>query len=165
MTNHRNLPQFTSNGFKKVKMPEKLHSLLIETRDNYLHEIVEEEIDENRSQFCHYSYNENGNLGETFCLTILIFWTNFCSLKNVPERKSTQSIITMPKEVRNQIIKIMRPLLKDWSGQEFSENESDIKLYGIRRYFRNARLALHVDEFPRVIAAILQVTFDSQFSN
>ena len=63
----------------------------------------------------------------------------------------------MPKEVRNQIIKIMRPLLKDWSGQEFSERESDIKLYGIRRYFRNARLALHVDEFPRVIAAILQV--------
>ena len=65
----------------------------------------------------------------------------------------------MPKEVRNQIIKIMRPLLKDWGGQEFSENESDIKLYGIRRYFRNARLALHVDEFPRFIAAILQVLF------
>ena len=80
-------------------------------------------------------------------------------LKNVPERKSTQSIITMPKNVRNQIINIMRPLLKDWSGQEFSKSESDIKLYGIRRYFRNARLALHVDEFPRVIAAILQVIF------
>ena len=79
-----------------------------------------------------------------------------CSL---PDRENTQSMIRMPKEVRNQIIKIMKPLLENWCGQEFSESESDIKLYGIRRYFRNARLALHVDEFPRVIAAILQVIF------
>ena len=71
----------------------------------------------------------------------------------------------MPKEVRKQVIKTMRPLLEDWSGQEFSKSESDIKLYGIRRYFRNARLALHVDEFPRVIAAILQVFFGYFISN
>ena len=70
MSNHRNLPHFSVYGYKKLKMPEKLRSLLIETRDNYLHEIVEEEIDENRSQFCHYSYNENGKLGKSFCLTI-----------------------------------------------------------------------------------------------
>ena len=70
MSNHKYLPQFTANGFKKLKMSEKLHSLLIETRDNYLHEIDEEEIDENRSQFCHYSYNESGKLGKTLCLTI-----------------------------------------------------------------------------------------------
>ena len=76
---------------------------------------------------------------------------------SLPERENAQSMIRMPKEVRNQIIKNMRPLLENWSGQEYSESESDIKLYGIRRYFRNARLALHIDEFPRVIAAILQV--------
>ena len=70
ISNHRNLPQFTANGYKKLKMPKELHSLLLETRDNYLHEIVEEEIDENRSQFCHYSYNESGKLGKTLCLTI-----------------------------------------------------------------------------------------------
>ena len=66
MSDHRNLPQFTLNGYKKLKMPEKLHSLLLETRDNNLHQIVEEEIDENRSQFGHFIYSENGDLGNTF---------------------------------------------------------------------------------------------------
>ena len=73
------------------------------------------------------------------------------------EKKTTQSLIKMPEEVQSQIIQIMKPLLEDWSGQKLSTDESDVLVYGIRRYFKGAWLALHVDEFPRVISAILQV--------
>ena len=65
-------------------------------------------------------------------------------------------------EVREMILQIIKPLLESWSKQKLNAN---LSIYGIRRYFRNARLALHVDEFPRVIAAILQVTMESQISN
>ena len=74
------------------------------------------------------------------------------------ERKQTQSMIEIPQEVQTQIIQIMKPLLEDWSGQKLSTDESDVLVYGIRRYFKGAWLALHVNEFPRVISAILQVS-------
>ena len=73
------------------------------------------------------------------------------------ERKKTLSLIEMPEEVQSQIIQIMKPLLEVWSSQNLSTDESDVLVYGIRRYFKGAWLALHVDEFPRIISAILQV--------
>ena len=63
----------------------------------------------------------------------------------------------MPEEVQSQIFQIIRPFLEDWSGQKLSTDESDVLVYGIRRYFKGAWLALHVDEFPRLISTILQV--------
>ena len=74
------------------------------------------------------------------------------------ERKKTQGLIEMPEEVHNQIVQIIKPLLEDWSSQKLSSDESDVLVYGIRRYFKGAWLALHVDEFPRVISAIIQVS-------
>ena len=64
MSNDNKVPQFTRDGYKKLKMPEKLHSLLLDSRNKFLEAIKDEKIDEQRSQYNCYRYNSQGFLGK-----------------------------------------------------------------------------------------------------
>ena len=64
MSKDNQVPQFTRDGYKKLKMPEKLHSLLLDSRNKFLEAIKDEKIDEQRSQYNCYRYNSQGFLGK-----------------------------------------------------------------------------------------------------
>ena len=64
MSKDNQVPQFTRDGYKKLKMPEKLHSLLLDSRNKFLDSMKDEKIDEQRSQYNCYRYNSQGFLGK-----------------------------------------------------------------------------------------------------
>ena len=64
MSNHKKVPQFTKEGYKKLKMPENLHELLLDSRNKFLDTMKDEKIDEHRSQYNCFRYNSQGFLGK-----------------------------------------------------------------------------------------------------
>ena len=63
MSNDKKVPQFTKEGYKKLAMPENLHSLLLDSRNKFLDSMKDEKIEVHRSQYNCYRYNERGFLG------------------------------------------------------------------------------------------------------
>ena len=61
------------------------------------------------------------------------------------------------QDLRTRILTVMNPILSEWVGGRELEPTS---LYGIRVYERNAYLATHVDRYPLVTSAIIQVAQD-----
>ena len=57
---------------------------------------------------------------------------------------------------KESIWDVIYPVLSEWTGQELSHSS----LYGIRIYKEGAVLAPHVDAFPLITAAILNVDQD-----
>ena len=65
-------------------------------------------------------------------------------------------IVTNQKKLNYIISQTLLPILESWSGKKLSPNPI---IYGIRRYLRGARCALHVDQLPtHILSIILQVS-------
>ena len=58
--------------------------------------------------------------------------------------------------VQTQIYDKSREILEAWTGQELRE----VSLYGVRVYVNGAVLSPHVDDFPRIASAIINVAQD-----
>ena len=64
-------------------------------------------------------------------------------------------VVTNQKKLYYNISQTLMPILESWSGKKLSPNPI---IYGIRRYLRGARCALHVDQLPtHILSIILQV--------
>ena len=123
------LPKYTKNGFKKMLIPEKLYEFIKNSRVERISEI----------ERCGVMRN---------CLTIKngeVVNANNSALIGVANINRFQSIV----------IQKMKDILEDWSNIELSK---EAIAYGIRRYFRGAKLWEHTDRVPtHILSAILQV--------
>ena len=129
----KRIPGFTKIGYKKMKMPKKLHQLILKARqtDNFTYPDCEADW----AMFNCQRVTKDGKIEPTHNLL----------------KMNLQSDKEIGVYLRNNI----RMLLEDWCGEPLDKN---MTMYGIRRYLRDSWMALHLDKLPtHIISAILQV--------
>jgi len=122
---------FTKIGFKKRKAPKEL-----------FHEILD----------FYEKHKDKGKKAEQWPRgnTYVNSWNTPTYMVSFEDTESGRSL-------RNRILMVLNPILSEWVGGRELEPTS---LYGVRVYERDAYLATHVDSFPRVTSAIIQVAQD-----
>ena len=125
----RNLPKYTKNGFEKLSIPQKLYAFIKQSKVERISEIEK----------CGVMRN---------CLTIKngeVVNSNNSALIGVANIDKFQNILT----------KSMKEIIENWSNIKLSK---EAIVYGIRRYFRGAKLWEHTDRVStHILSAILQV--------
>mmetsp|Transcript_4709 Transcript_4709/g.7336 ORF Transcript_4709/g.7336 Transcript_4709/m.7336 type:complete len:447 (+) Transcript_4709:128-1468(+) len=121
---------FTKEGYKKIRAPTELFSLIKEYwRKN--RDLAEPEFDEMNVFY-------NG-------------WESPTTIAHIGHEHTGGS----PK-LEKKIYNLTRPLLEEWTGQYLSP----VSVYGIRIYQNGSILAPHVDRMPLVTSAIILVDQD-----
>mmetsp|Transcript_20580 Transcript_20580/g.23857 ORF Transcript_20580/g.23857 Transcript_20580/m.23857 type:complete len:473 (-) Transcript_20580:131-1549(-) len=126
------MQNYTDIGFKKIRVPDKLWSLL--------------------SDFCEKNKDKKSfevwNKGNTY----VNHWaapTFMVSVENSSLRGGGSNL-------KQDIWDAARDTLEDWTGEELTQ----CSLYGIRVYTEGAVLAPHVDRLPLVSSAIVNIAQD-----
>ena len=160
------IPKLSKYGYKKMKMPKDLHSLMLQMRNSSQPAI----------ETCHIPNCElNCYKWETVIATpfknrkrkiasnilthipmLKVFINVFLSL----ELKKNLLIFggngqNTFKEINEKINESIKPLLEKWCQRKLSNN---LTVYGIRRYLRGAWMRLHLDKYTtHIVSAIFQV--------
>ncbi len=70
------------------------------------------------------------------------------------ERGTPSELIELPRALKIEVSKVLRPILEEWCGQKLESTA----VYGIRRYNRGATLKMHRDRIEtHIVSAILNV--------
>ena len=122
---------YTDMGFKKVRVPDKLFSILRSFWERNKDDAIQE----------WHSINTYHNM-----------WESQPTLVNI----QNYSIPGATAEVQNQVWELARSVLEEWTGQSLAP----CSIWGIRIYHNNSILAPHVDRNPLVASAIINVDQD-----
>jgi len=128
----KDMQNYTENGFKLIKTPEKVWTL------------ISDFWEKNK----HTQGNENWGKGNTY----VNHWdspTTMVSVENTGLRGGGSSL-------KNHIWTAAKDTLQEWTGEELTQ----CSLYGIRVYHEGAVLGTHVDRLPLVSSAIVNVAQD-----
>jgi len=128
----KDMQNYTENGFKLIKTPEKVWQL------------ISDFWEKNK----HTQAKENWGKGNTY----VNHWdspTTMVSVENTGLRGGGSAL-------KNHIWDAARDTLQEWTGEELTQ----CSLYGIRVYHEGAVLATHVDRLPLVSSAIVNVAQD-----
>eukprot|EP00546_Thalassionema_frauenfeldii_P021639 CAMPEP_0178903282 /NCGR_PEP_ID=MMETSP0786-20121207/5073_1 /TAXON_ID=186022 /ORGANISM="Thalassionema frauenfeldii, Strain CCMP 1798" /LENGTH=418 /DNA_ID=CAMNT_0020574641 /DNA_START=18 /DNA_END=1271 /DNA_ORIENTATION=- len=121
---------YTRLGFKKIKAPKKMFSIIKDFWDKNRHL--------NETEW--HSVNTYHNM-----------WSAPPTIVNIQEEKHGGG-----RDVANTIWESARQTLEDWTGMHLSP----CSIWGIRLYHNNSILTTHVDRNPLVTSAIINVDQD-----
>jgi prolyl 4-hydroxylase len=123
---------YTTLGFKKLKAPDSLFTILsnffMTNKDNAVPEAW-----------------PRGN-------TYVNHWTSPTEMVSLEDGRLRGSGATIKRQIWNAA----KPILEEWTGKQLKETS----LYGIRIYRDGAILATHCDRLPLVSSAIINVAQD-----
>ena len=115
------VPHFTKNGYKKMKMPENLHQFLLERRN--LSDVSHEDC-----KPWDPSYN-----CQKIVTTVAVPFKNTNKTREtvqIHHKMKKFGIIGNPKSAEAIIAKTLHPLIEEWSGQKLEKRGL---MFGIRR--------------------------------
>jgi prolyl 4-hydroxylase len=128
----QSMENYTDVGYKKIRAPEAVFSL------------IKEFWDKNKDK----GSPENWGFGNTYTNN----WEVPTKMVSVEDR----SLRGGGSQLKKKIWDAARDVIQEWTGQELTE----CSLYGIRIYYENSILATHVDRLPLVSSAIINVAQD-----
>ncbi|KAL3943133.1 MAG: hypothetical protein SGBAC_002782 [Bacillariaceae sp.] len=128
----QSMVNYTETGFKKIKAPEKLWSLL----KNYW--------DANK----HDKHKEEWGIGNVY--------TNNWAAPTYMVSVEDKGLRGGGRSMKSNIWEAARPTIEAWTGMKLQATS----LYGIRVYTEGAILAPHVDRLPLVSSCIINIAQD-----
>jgi len=132
------MPAFTKEGYKKMKIPSHLYDLITQTINP---EVI-------KTEWC-----DDFELSDHAWYPLY----NCARIKEdgvTKELKNITKLIKVSSTVKETTIDILKPILQKWSKQKISNG----LFFGMRRYLRGAWMSLHVDRLPsHIISVILQI--------
>ena len=128
----QSMTNYTSVGFKKIRAPEAVFSL------------IKTFWDRNSEK----QKPENWGVGNTYTNN----WQSPTSMVSVEDN----TLRGGGKALKQQIWDAARDVIQEWTGEELTQ----CSLYGIRVYHEGSVLAPHVDRLPLVSSAIINVAQD-----
>jgi len=128
----QSMQNYTELGFKKIRAPEKVYSL------------IQDFWNKNK----HKASKETWGAANTY--------TNNWEVPTEMVSVEDKSLRGGGYALKQRIWDAARDTLAEWTGQELTQ----CSLYGIRVYHENSVLATHVDRMPLVSSAIINVAQD-----
>ena len=128
----QSMKNYTAVGYKKIRAPEALFSL------------IKDFWDKNH----HLAKDEQWGVGNTYTNN----WISGSKMVSVEDTSLRGGGYSLKQKLWNSA----KDIISEWTGQELTQ----CSLYGIRIYHEDAVLSTHVDRLPLVSSAILNVAQD-----
>jgi prolyl 4-hydroxylase len=128
----QSMQNYTAIGYKKIRAPEKLYSMIKTFWESNKHK----------------AQNENWGVGNTY--------TNNWAVPSKMVSVEDGGLRGGGHVFKQQIWDASKDILSEWTGMELTQ----CSLYGIRVYYEGAVLSTHVDRLPLVSSAIINVAQD-----
>ena len=147
------IPKFTRTGYKKMRMPQKMHKMILKARqvDNFTYPDCEPNWPMHNCQ----RITKEGKIGKfVHCTSKWLDLNHY--IFPVPEYNMMNLNVQFDKNnLGDYISTYVKNEIEEWCGQELDKK---IIFHGIRRFLKGAWMALHLDKLPtHIISAILQV--------